>query len=193
VDQILDPEKNQERNRLLSLIPALAQDSIQLRNQRLTLALALGPDSIQLRNQRLTLALDLGPEKNYEKTGQQKMTELDEKKERCYQYVKDNFSVNYERDTTILSSTCRQLAFGLGGIVVTKLNIEHVPYSFCTITIILLLLFFFISDAAQYLNQSNSYKKLADDYNRAIKNNCITSITQLEEKDGMGIAVIFFF
>ncbi|MBX9585842.1 MAG: hypothetical protein K2X50_01160 [Gammaproteobacteria bacterium] len=118
----------------------------------------------------------------------------DKLKEDLYQYVKDNYWMIFRRDTTILSSTCRQLALGLGSIsIFGKSNPCYTYYSCYVVTILLLLLLFFIFDAAQYFYQSNAYRDLAKDYDHQIDNNKVTKKSQLIEREGMNDPTNFLF
>lgn len=115
-------------------------------------------------------------------------------KEKLYQYVKDNYWKIFIRDTGTLSNTCRVLALGLGGVLLTgKVNVNDAMFS-CYIKGILLLLFlFFIFDAGQYLIQSISFRNLALKYDKEINDGTIEKIDKLIEKPGMNDLTNAFF
>lgn len=118
------------------------------------------------------------------------MTE-DDKKELLYKYVKDYYWSTFRRNTTILSSTCRQLALGLGGLVwFAKSDIQN---SCCAKTILLFVVLFFISDATQYLFQGYAFQQLAEDYDAKIGSGAISEVSNLIEKPKMNKLTHVFF
>jgi|GEM_PF-2608766 hypothetical protein len=117
------------------------------------------------------------------------MTE--DKKEILYKYVKDYYWSTFRRNTTILSSTCRQLALGLGGLAwLDKSNIQG---SCCAKSILLFVVLFFISDTGQYLFQSYAFQQLAEEYDRNIQSGTISEISNLVEKPKMNCLTHIFF
>lgn len=92
---------------------------------------------------------------------------VDDKKEPLYKYVKDYYWSTFRRNTAILSSTCRQLALGLGGLAwLAKADIQ----SSCPAkSILLFIVLFFITDAAQYLAQGYAFQQLAKNTMKKLK------------------------
>jgi hypothetical protein len=114
-----------------------------------------------------------------------------EDKEELYTYVKDYYWSTFRRNTAILSSTCRQLALGLGGLVwFAKPDIQNSCYSN---SILLFIVLFFISDATQYLYQSYAFQKLAEEYDKKIGSGAISEKSKLTEKPNMNRLTNFFF
>ncbi len=96
-----------------------------------------------------------------------KNSEHDDKKskESLYHYVYENFALVYREHTRILSSTCRQLALGEGGLCWLLKSFTYGQCISYQINIVLILLvLFFIFDAAQYLISSILYKNKAEEY-----------------------------
>ena len=117
-----------------------------------------------------------------------------DKKESLYKYVKDYYWSIFRSNTAILSSTCRQLALGLGSISwLAKSNPSYAQFTCQANTILIVLVFFFIFDAAQYLIQSISFHNLAKDYDNKIKAGEITVVSQLIERPRMNIATNVLF
>lgn len=115
----------------------------------------------------------------------------EDKKEPLYKYVKDYYWSTFHYNTATLSSTCRQLALGLGGLAwATKSNTQN---SCDAKFIILFLILFFISDAVQYLFQSYAFHNLAEDYDKKIETGEITDVSRLVEKPKMNLPTHVFF
>lgn len=115
----------------------------------------------------------------------------EDKKETLYQYVKDYYWSTFHCNTATLSNTCRQLALGLGGLAWVA---KSPPQNSCNAKFILLfLILFFISDAAQYLFQSYSFHNLAEDYDKKIETGEINEISMLVEKPKMNALTHAFF
>lgn len=111
-------------------------------------------------------------------------------KDELYEHVEKLFWSIYARDTTTLSNTCRQLALGEGGIcwfIISSNNSSLIP-SYQVNVILILLVAFFLFDAAQYLFSSRAFKNLAIRYNRQIDANIIKNKDQLEFPDGINTA-----
>jgi hypothetical protein len=116
----------------------------------------------------------------------------DDLKEKLYLYVKENYWIIFRSNTSILSSTCRQLALGIGGVLLLgKLNDCYGLLG--TKIIFTLLVLFFILDAGQYWYQSFSFRKLAEDYDRKIDKGEITNISDLVETPGINNITNTFF
>lgn len=105
-------------------------------------------------------------------------------KEKLYQYVNRHFWVIYTKHTNTLSNTCRQLALGEGGICwfIISSKDQVMPLQYINWILILLVLFF-IFDAAQYLFSSLAYKNLSVNYTKQIKSNIIKHQEQLVVPD----------
>lgn len=113
------------------------------------------------------------------------------KKESLYKYVKDYYWAIFHYNTATLSSTCRQLALGLGGLAwLAKSDLQHFC---CAKSILLFIVLFFISDSAQYLFQGYAFQQLADEYDEKIGNGTISEISKLVEKPKMNIPTHVFF
>ena len=114
-------------------------------------------------------------------------------KENLHEYVNKRYWMIFQRDTAILSSTCRQLALGIGSVsIFGHLDIiKHHNYLFAILICIVVL--FFIADGAQYLNSSLRFKALAQRYDSEIETGESTDISQLEEKQNMNLLSNFFF
>ena len=114
------------------------------------------------------------------------MNAIKEDEEVLYKYVKDHYWSAFIRNTAIVSTTCRQLALGLGGLVwfdrSNTIDSCHIK------TILLLLVLFFLSDAAQYLLKCSAYQTLAEDYDEKIKEGTVTNKSELVEKPHMNRA-----
>ncbi len=105
----------------------------------------------------------------------------------------------FGRASTTLSSSCRQLALGIGSV--TLFNWHNSDHSFCSsLTLIFIfLLLFFIFEALQYLYQTLKYQKLGNDIEKKIiqEDDNITEIAiqkriiDEEVKIG-GVSLIFF-
>lgn len=107
----------------------------------------------------------------------------EDKKEPLYTYVKDYYWSTFRRNTTILSSTCRQLALGLGGLAwFANPDIRNACQAK---SILLFVVLFFIADAAQYLFQGYAFHQLAEEYDEKIETGKITEISELVEKPKM--------
>ncbi|MFO2976477.1 hypothetical protein SCO70_02835 [Legionella pneumophila serogroup 3] len=103
-------------------------------------------------------------------------------KEELYNYVKNHYWAVYRNSSTILSSTCRQLALALGGLCwLIKSNPDYKVVTCQSNLILVFLVMFFIFDALQYLISSMSYQKLAKKYDNKITNSKLTSISELIE------------
>ncbi len=103
-------------------------------------------------------------------------------KETLYQYIYENFSSVYREHTRILSSTCRQLALGEGGLCWLFKSFTYGQCISYQVNIVLVLLvLFFLFDAAQYLISSVLYKNKAEEYNEKISKNEIKNVSQLIE------------
>lgn len=119
-------------------------------------------------------------------------------KEELYDYVKTHYWSVYRNSSSILSSSCRQLALAVGGICwLIKSNSEQKFYT-CQINIftniiLILLVLFFVFDAAQYFISSLSYKKLARDYDSKITSEEFKEISQLVEPQSINILPIICF
>lgn len=111
-------------------------------------------------------------------------------KEPLFQYVKDCYWNIFRGNTAILSNTCRQLALGIGGVLlIDRINVGLIWFK----AIITLLVLFFISDAIQYLYQSLSFKNLAKNYDKQIENGVIKEISQLVEPPNISKATNILF
>lgn len=115
----------------------------------------------------------------------------DDKKEPLYKYVKDYYWSTFRRNTAILSSTCRQLALGLGGLA--WLAKPDTQSSCSAKSILLFVVLFFISDAAQYLFQGYVFQQLAEEYDKKISSGTISEIAKLVEKPKMNRLTHVFF
>lgn len=111
----------------------------------------------------------------------------EEQKEKLYEYVDKHFWSIYNRDTTTLSNTCRQLALAEGGIcwVIISSNYPSLISFFQINTVLIMLVLFFIFDAAQYLFSSRAFKTLAKHYNDQISDNIITDQKELKIPQGI--------
>lgn len=115
-------------------------------------------------------------------------------KEPLYKYVKDYYWSIFRSNTTILSSTCRQLALGVGSISwFAKSNACYAHVIWQTNSILILLVLFFIFDAGQYIKQSSSFRSLAIEYDTKIDTGEITKISELVEKPGVNAMTFIFF
>lgn len=114
-------------------------------------------------------------------------------KEILHEYVNKRYWMIFQRDTAILSSTCRQLALGIGSVsIFGHLDIiRHNNYLFAALICIVVL--FFIADGAQYLNSSLRFKALAQRYDSEIEKGEATDISQLEEEKNMNRLSNFLF
>ncbi|MES2219093.1 MAG: hypothetical protein V4501_11880 [Pseudomonadota bacterium] len=106
-------------------------------------------------------------------------------KEKLLLYVRERYWILYRHHTAILSSTCRQLALGEGGICWFIISNQ---YGFITEfeinTVLVLLVLFFLSDVAQYLLSSEAYKNLASTYDRLIEQGTIKRKSELDPPPG---------
>jgi hypothetical protein len=102
-------------------------------------------------------------------------------KESLFQYVRDCYWNIFRGNTAILSSTCRQLALGIGGVLLINGNIKGI----CNKFILTLLVLFFIVDAGQYAYQSFSFHKLAKKYDDQIEAGKIIEVSNLIEPPGI--------
>ncbi|VVC76774.1 hypothetical protein AQUSIP_21000 [Aquicella siphonis] len=92
------------------------------------------------------------------------------KKEHLYHIVYENFALIYREHTRILSSTCRQLALGEGGLCWLLKSFTYGQCISSQVNVVLILLvLFFLFDAAQYLISSILYKNKAEEYYEKIK------------------------
>jgi hypothetical protein len=115
-------------------------------------------------------------------------------KEVLFNYVKTHFWATYRTSSSILSSTCRQLALAVGGICwLIKSAEKHEIYTCQSSTILILIVLFFIFDAAQYLVSAISYKNLAEKYDHEIDSNKITEISELIEPSPINAPPMIFF
>lgn len=117
----------------------------------------------------------------------------DSQKEWFDEYVYKRYWKIFERDTATLSSTCRQLALGIGSVSILGLHGIHQSHPIMYASILFILVLFFISDGAQYLNSSLRFQSLAKRYDREIKNGITKDIYQLEEEPCMNILTNRFF
>ncbi len=116
---------------------------------------------------------------------------VEEKKESLYKYVKDYYWSTFHYNTATLSSTCRQLGLGLGGLAwLAKSDTQN---SCCAKSILLFVVLFFISDAIQYLFQGYSFQQLAENYDKKIDRGEISEVSKLVEKPNMNILTHVFF
>jgi uncharacterized membrane protein len=91
---------------------------------------------------------------------------------------------HYRTNSTILSSTCRQLALGIGGICWwIKSSANYQSLSCEVINLLILVVLFFIADIVQYLIATIGYKNKASEYDEKIKSNEIKSKSQLIEPE----------
>lgn len=103
-------------------------------------------------------------------------------KEPLYHYAYENFASVYREHTRILSSTCRQLALGEGGLCWLFKSFTYGQCISYQINVVLILLvLFFLFDASQYLLSANLYKNQAEEYNKKISKGEITDISELIE------------
>jgi hypothetical protein len=108
--------------------------------------------------------------------------EKDKHEESLYHYVYENFASVYREHTRILSSTCRQLALGEGGLCWLLKSFTYGQCVSYQVNIVLILLvLFFLFDAAQYLISSSLYKNRAEEYNEKIRKGEIKDVSQLIE------------
>lgn len=122
------------------------------------------------------------------------MTSNAEKKEVLYQYVNDAFGAIYREHTRILSSTCRQLALGEGGLCwLLKSSTVNECIAYQVNMVLILLVLFFLFDAAQYLISSILYKKQAEDYHNKISKDEIKDLSMLIEPQGINSPANVFF
>lgn len=110
-----------------------------------------------------------------------------------HEYVNKRYWMIFQRDTATLSSTCRQLALGIGSVsIFGHLDIiKHHNYLFAILISTVVL--FFIADGAQYLNSSLRFQALAQKYDSEIESGESTDISQLEEEKNMNRFSNFFF
>lgn len=101
-------------------------------------------------------------------------------REPLYKYVKDHFWSVRNSSAQTLSSTCRQLALGEGGLCwLIKSSPLYSSISCATNMVLIALVLFFIFDAMQYLISSIKYHDLADKYDNEILNKNITTSEEL--------------
>ena len=111
--------------------------------------------------------------------------------ELLFQYVKDNYWYVFRGNSAIVSSTCRQLALGIGGVLLIQNSILCFGKLIFT-----LLVLFFLFDALQYLNQACVYYNLAKKYDSEIKAGSIDDVSKLvppEESNNGCISVMHQF
>lgn len=90
--------------------------------------------------------------------------------------ISNKFWNVYSRNTTTLSSICRQLAFAEGGICWFFLRVEQLPKIPLDIKIILMfLVLFFIFDACQYFVLSIYNKIIASIYEKLLSDGLLTN------------------
>jgi hypothetical protein len=104
----------------------------------------------------------------------------DKLQECLYTYVRDHYWGVWKISTNTLSSTCRQLGLGIGGICLTirTQNYFSDVASVCNLVFIFLILFF-ILDAAQYLSSLIIYKDVAEKLDEKITNSEINNLQEL--------------
>ncbi|HSW69145.1 MAG TPA: hypothetical protein VLI69_03160 [Gammaproteobacteria bacterium] len=118
----------------------------------------------------------------------------DKRKETLYHYVFDHFGIVYREHTRILSNTCRQLALGEGGLCwLLKSFTQGQCISYQVNIVFILLVLFFLFDAAQYLISSTLYKSKISEYNDKIFKGEITNEKDLIEPPHLYQAAITCF
>jgi hypothetical protein len=115
-------------------------------------------------------------------------------REPLYKYVKDHYWSVRNSSASTLSTTCRQLALGEGGLcwLIKAANFNcHISSQINFIFILLVI--FFILDALQYLVISINYHDLAKKYDEKILKSQIKKIEKLSEPKNVNrISNIFF-
>lgn len=110
-------------------------------------------------------------------------------KEKLFEYVWTHYWFIFRANTSIVSSTCRQLALGIGGVLLIQQNKISISSKF----IITLLVFFFLADLFQYTYQSFSFRKLAKDSDDVIDKDKITNSTELRIPPEISYITNFLF
>jgi hypothetical protein len=114
--------------------------------------------------------------------GKNNTRDKEKHEETLYNYVYENFVSIYREHTRILSSTCRQLALGEGGLCWLFKSFTYGQcISYQANIVLVLLVLFFLFDAAQYLISSGLYKNKAEEYNEKISKGEIKNVSQLTE------------
>lgn len=113
--------------------------------------------------------------------------------ENLYKYVYDRFWAVYQRGTSTLSSSCRQLALGIGGVSVFGGDGLHSNNHCLILSLLFLLVLFFICDSTQYFLNSNNFKKQAEDFDNKIQNGDITDASEIIAKPGLTDSSKAFF
>jgi hypothetical protein len=115
-------------------------------------------------------------------------------KEDLYKYIDKTIWSIHQRDTKILSNTCRQLALAEGGmcwVIISSSYLNFKPYQMNLILLYLLL--FFIFDALQYLTTSVLYKRFAKSYNKKVEENKIKDIQNIKLPNWVNSPANVFF
>ncbi len=106
--------------------------------------------------------------------------------EKLHVYVKDRYWLIYRLHTTTLSSTCRQLALGKGGICWFIISSKYLPITVFQInSVLVLFVLFFLFDVIQYLLSSEAYKNLATIYDEQINKKIIKKQSELTLPNGI--------
>ncbi len=114
--------------------------------------------------------------------------------EKLYRHVKENFWIVRNNSTLTLSTTCRQLGLGLGGICwLIKSSPTNCQVSLLSTMILIFVVIFFLIDACQYLSSLINYQNIAEEYDLKILTKKITEVKQLCEPKGINTLSYIFF
>ncbi len=117
-----------------------------------------------------------------------------DEREELYTYVKNHFWRSRNSSAHTLSTTCRQLALGEGGICwLVKASTYCSLGSSQANFVLILLVVFFIFDATQYLISYIRYSDIAEEYDGKILNYKIKKIEELKEPKNINRAPMVCF